>query len=377
MVGGGRGAFIGAVHRMAAALDGELELVCGAFSSDPARCRESGADLFLPPGRCYPTFGEMMAAERALPEGERMDFAVIVTPNHLHFPAAKAAIENGFPVVSDKPATFDLAEARALRELVEKSGLPYCLTHNYTGYPMVRQARAMVAAGDLGTIRKIVVEYPQGYLAKLVEAGGQKQASWRTDPARAGAAGCLGDIGSHAENLAGYVTGLRLKEVAADLTTFVPGRRLDDDANLLLRYHGGAKGILQASQIAVGEENNLRLFVYGEEGGLEWHQAEPNTLWFKPPGAPARRHRTGVGEMSPQAAAATRLPAAHPEGYIEAFANLYRGFASDLRSRLPGGSPRDPLLDYPGIREAVAGMAFLAAGVASSRAGAAWTPVEA
>jgi predicted dehydrogenase len=375
MVGGGRGAFIGAVHRMAAALDGQLELVCGAFSSDPVRCRESGADLFVAPERCYPTFDEMMVAERALPDGDRMDFAVIVTPNHLHFPAAKAALENGFHVVSDKPATFDLGEARALERLVGETGQLYCLTHNYTGYPMVRQARAMIASGALGKIRKVIAEYPQGWLARPIEREGQKQASWRTDPARSGAGGCLGDIGSHAENLACYVTGLRLDEVAADLTAFVPGRRLDDDVNILMRFEGGAKGILQSSQIAVGEENNLRLFVYGEEGGIEWHQAEPNTLWFKPLAAPAQRFRTGVGALAPEAVAATRLPAAHPEGYLEAFANLYRGFASHLRSLVPGGEPRDPLLDYPGIAEGVRGMAFIEAAVASSAGNAAWTKI--
>ena len=371
MVGGGHGAFIGAVHRMAANLDGQLELVCGAFSSKPEKSKASGADLFLPEERCYGTFEEMMLSEAALPSDVRMDFVVIVTPNHLHFPAAKSAMENGFHVVSDKPATLTADEARTLRSLSKKTGLLYALTHNYTGYPMVRQARVMVRDGMLGKIRKVVVEYPQGWLSQ--DDGGV----WRTDPAIAGAGGCLGDIGSHAENLAAYITGLDLDEIAADLTAFVEGRRLDDDVNVLLRYKGGAKGILQSSQIAVGEENDIRIFVYGETGGLEWRQFESNTLLFKPDGAPVQRYRTGVGELSPEAVAATRVPAGHPEGYIEAFANIYVGFTDHLRSILDSDYERNAVLDYPGVDEAVAGMAFIEAAVESSKKNAAWTKVNA
>ena len=263
MVGGGRGAFIGAVHRIAANIDGQIELVCGAFSSDPQRSRDSGADLFLTPDRCYGTFEEMMKGEAALPAEERMDFVSIVTPNHIHFPAAKSALEHGFHVVSDKPATFDLAEAKELGEIIKRTGLLYGLTHNYTGYPLIKQARELVLSGRLGKIRKVVVEYPQGWLSTRLEESGQKQAAWRTDPARSGAAGCIGDIGTHAENLAEYVTGLKIKELAADLTTFVEGRALDDDGNILLRFENGAKGVLHASQISVGEENNLNIRVYG------------------------------------------------------------------------------------------------------------------
>ena len=304
MVGGGRGAFIGAVHRIAAAIDGQIELVCGAFSSDPQRSRESGADFFLPADRCYGTFQEMIAAEKARPASERMDFISIVTPNHMHFPPAKMALENGFHVLSDKPATFNLAEAKALAAIVKKSGLLYGLTHNYTGYPLVKEARHLVASGRFGTIRKVVVEYPQGWLATRLEASGQKQAAWRTDPKRSGAAGCIGDIGTHAENLAEYITGLEIKELAADLTAFVKGRKLDDDGNVLLRFKGGAKGVLHASQISVGEENNLNIRVYGEKGGLEWHQREPNTLVLKWPDQPMQVYRTANGYLSPAAFAA-------------------------------------------------------------------------
>jgi predicted dehydrogenase len=376
MVGGGRGAFIGAVHRMAAALDGQIELVCGAFSSDPQRSKDSGADLFLPPGRCYGTFDEMMAGEAALPPDRRMDFVSIVTPNHLHFAPARAALDHGFHVVSDKPATFNLAEARELGALLERTGLLYALTHNYTGYPLVKEAREMVRAGRLGAIRKVVVEYPQGWLATCLEETGQKQASWRTDPARSGAAGCLGDIGTHAENLAEYITGLRIKELAADLTAFVPGRRLDDDANILLRFEGGAKGVLHASQISVGEENNLNIRVYGESGGLEWHQQEPNTLLLKWPDRPVEVRRTGLAYLGASAAAATRLPPGHPEGYLEAFANIYRGFAAHLRAVLDGRADQVAAPDYPGIADGIRGMAFIEAAVGSSRHNAAWTSLS-
>jgi predicted dehydrogenase len=373
MVGGGRGAFIGAVHRIAAAIDGQIELVCGAFSSDPQRSRESGADFFLPADRCYGTFQEMIASEKARPASERMDFISIVTPNHMHFPPAKMALENDFHVLSDKPATFNLAEAKALAGIVKKSGLLYGLTHNYTGYPLVKEARHLVASGKLGKIRKIVVEYPQGWLATRLEASGQKQAAWRTDPKRSGAAGCIGDIGTHAENLAEYITGLEISELAADITTFVKGRKLDDDGNVLLRFKGGAKGVLHASQISVGEENNLNIRVYGEKGGLEWHQREPNTLVLKWPDQPMQVYRTANGYLSPAALAAGRTPPAHPEGYLEAFANVYKNFAATIRARQEKRKPTAIESDYPKITDGIRGMAFIEAVVASSKKNAAWT----
>ncbi len=379
MVGGGRGAFIGAVHRIAAALDQQIELVCGAFSSDPERSRASGADLFLPPDRCYGTFKEMIRAEAKLPADRRMDFVAIVTPNHMHFPPAKMALESGFHVLSDKPATLNLAEAKKLAAIVRETGMLYGLTHNYTGYPLVKEARDMVRAGRLGKIRKVVVEYPQGWLATRLEATGQKQAAWRTDPKRSGAAGCIGDIGTHAENLAEYVTGLPIEELAADLTAFVKGRKLDDDGNVLLRFKGGAKGILHASQISVGEENNLNIRVYGETGGLEWHQRYPNTLYVKWLDQPTQIFRTGLGYLGANAKAATRTPPAHPEGYLEAFANIYRNFASHIRARVEGRklAKDDPALDYPRIEDGVRGMAFIEAVVKSSKKNAAWTRLDA
>ena len=314
-----------------------------------------------------------MQKEATLPLGERMDFVSIVTPNHVHFPAAKCALEHGFPVLSDKPATFNLAEARELGVMLKRTGLLYGLTHNYTGYPLVKQARELVLSGRLGKIRKIVVEYPQGWLSTRLEESGQKQAAWRTDPARSGAAGCIGDIGTHAENLAEYVTGLKIKELAADLTSFVEGRPLDDDGNILLRFENGAKGILHASQISVGEENNLNIRVYGELGGLEWHQREPNTLLVKWPDKPVEVWRTGQGYLGATAAANTRTPPAHPEGYLEAFANIYRNFANHLRSVLDGTTPDAISLDYPKIEDGIRGMAFIEAAVESSRNNARWT----
>ena len=373
MVGGGRGAFIGAVHRIAAAMDGQIELVCGAFSGDPEKSKLSGTDFFLPPGRCYGSFEEMIRTEKKLPADQRMEFVSIVTPNHMHFPPAKLALENGFPVLSDKPATFNLAEARELGALVQKTGLLYGLTHNYTGYPLVKEARDLVRSGKLGRIRKVVVEYPQGWLATRLEESGQKQAAWRTDPTRSGAAGCVGDIGTHAENLAEYVTGLKIRELAADLTSFVDGRLLDDDANILLRFEGGAKGVLHCSQISVGEENNLNLRIYGEKGGLEWHQREPNTLLLKWNDQPAQIYRTATGYLGANAAAATRTPPAHPEGYLEAFANIYRNFASTVRARSEGRTPSEIENDFPKIEDGIRGMAFIEAVVASGKANAAWT----
>jgi predicted dehydrogenase len=371
MIGGGRGAFIGAVHRIAAIMDGRAELVAGAFSSDATRSRDSGADLFLDPSRVYGSYLEMAAKEKAMPADRRLDFVIIVTPNHQHFPPAKAFLEAGFNVVCDKPVTLNLAEAKALRKVVAKTKKVFVLTHNYTGNAMVKQARAMVRAGELGDIRKVVVEYPQGWLFNRLEASGQKQAAWRTDPKRSGAAGCMGDIGTHAENLAHYITGLDIAELCADLSTFVSGRALDDDGNVLLRFKGGAKGILHASQISVGEENNLNIRVYGTKAGLEWHQEHPNELWMKFPDRPAQLWRRGNGYVGDAAKRATRIPAGHPEGYLEAFGNLYAEAFRAISAEVQGKPlPKD--LDFPTIDDGVKGMAFIETLVKSARAGARW-----
>ena len=372
MVGGGRGAFIGGVHRMAAALDGQIELVCGAFSSNPEKSKASAEDFFIAPERAYCSFEEMIKAEKQLPEDVRMDFVSIVTPNHLHFAPAKMALENGFHVVCDKPVTFTLAEAKELEKLVEETGLIFALTHNYTGYPMVKQAKAMIKNGEIGAIRKVVVEYPQGWLATKIEDSGQKQASWRTDPTKSGASGCMGDIGSHAENLAEYITGLKIKELCADLTTFVDGRLLDDDGNVLLRFEGGAKGILHASQISVGEENDLNIRIYGTKGGLQWHQMEPNTLLVKWMDKPTQVYRTGVGTLSPEANAHARIPAGHPEGYLEAFANIYRNVAYCIQARLKGEEVEAIYSDFPTVSDGARGMEFIEKLVESSQKGAVW-----
>ena len=372
MVGGGQGAFIGAVHRMAAALDGEIELVCGAFSSDPERSKASGAELGLPPDRCYATFKDMIQREKRLKPERRMQFVSIVTPNHVHFAPAKMALQNGFHVICDKPVAFSLKEALALEKIVEKSGLVFALTHNYTGYPMVKQAKSMIKTGELGKLRKIVVEYPQGWLSTNLESSGQKQAAWRTDPKRSGIAGAMGDIGSHAENLAEYITGLKIKEICADISIFVPGRQLDDDGNVLLRFEGCAKGILHASQISAGEENNLNIRVYGEKGGLEWRQMEPNTLLVKWLDKPMQVLRTGVGDLCPEAQAATRIPAGHPEGYLEAFANIYRNFAHCVQAHINGVSPDPVRVDYPTIQDGVRGMQFIEKVIASGKSKSKW-----
>lgn len=376
MIGGGRGAFIGAVHRIAANIDGQIALTAGAFSSDAQRSKDSGADLFLAPERCYGSYEEMLEKEAALPANERIDFVAIVTPNHVHFPAAKAALEAGFHVLSDKPATLDLAEAKELGQIVEKTGKLFGLTHNYTGYPLVKEAKSLIANGKLGKIRKVVVEYPQGWLATRVEASGSKQAEWRTDPKRSGAAGCIGDIGTHAENLAEYITGLKIKELAADLSIFVDGRALDDDGNILLRFDNGAKGVLHASQISVGEENNLNIRVYGEKGGIEWHQKEPNTLLVKWIDQPMQVYRTACGYLSAEALAAGRTPPAHPEGYLEAFANIYKNFASHIRAVEDGTEPDAIAADYPKIEDGIRGMAFIEAVVQSSKNNASWTSLD-
>jgi predicted dehydrogenase len=372
MVGGGRDAFIGAVHRMAARLDGRIELVAGAFSSDPAKSKASGEDLGLDPSRVYPDYETMAAAESKLPAGERIDFVSIVTPNHVHFPPAKAFLEAGFHVVCDKPMTFDLAEAKALRELVRSTGKVFALTHNYTGYPMVKEARELVRNGDLGKILKVVAEYPQGWLIQPIDADGQKQAAWRTDPSRTGASSCIGDIGTHAENLGRYITGLQIDELCADFTTFIPGRRLEDDGSLLLHYQGGARGVLYASQISVGEENNLSIRVYGTKASLEWHQEHPNELVVKYPDAPRRIYRRGNSYNSEIAKRFTRLPFGHPEAFIEAFANVYLEAARAIEA-VKEGKPIPPDVDYPTVEDGVLGMAFIATAVASAKNGSTWT----
>ncbi len=365
MVGGGRGAFIGAVHRMAAAIDGQIELVCGAFSSDPQVSLLSGKDLFLPAERCYASYTQMMEEEAKLPLGERMDFVSIVTPNHLHFTPAMLALEHGFHVVCDKPLCLTLDEAIQLREKVRTTGLIFALTHNYTGYPMVKQARHLVSGGALGKIRRVVIEYAQGWLSDDLESTGHKQASWRTDPALAGIAGAMGDIGTHAENLCAYITGLQVASVCADLHTHISGRRLDDDGNVLLRFENDARGILTVSQVAAGEENNLRIKIYGEYGGLEWTQMEPNTLIVRWNDKPTQIYRTGGPGLCAQAEAHTRLPSGHPEGYLEAFANIYRNVAHCIQARLNHETVDEIYLDFPSADDGVRGMAFIEAVVQS------------
>ncbi len=371
MIGGGRGAFIGGVHRIAAIMDGQAVLTAGAFSSDAARSKASGEDLFLDPSRVYGSYQEMAAAEAKMPADQRLDFIVIVTPNHQHFPPAKLFLEAGFNVVCDKPVTFNLAEAKKLAAVVKKSKKVFALTHNYTGNAMVKQARELVSSGHLGEIRKVVAEYPQGWLSTLLEKTGQKQAGWRTDPKRSGAAGCIGDIGTHAENLARYVTGLHIDTLCADLSTFVKGRALDDDGNILVRYKGGAKGIIHASQISVGEENALNIRVYGTKAGLEWHQEHPNQLLVKYPDKPTEIWGRGNGYVGKAAAAVTRTPSGHPEGYLEAFGNIYREIFRAVRAEV-AGQPIPADVDFPTITDGVEGMAFIETVVKSSKAGAKW-----
>jgi predicted dehydrogenase len=370
MVGGGEGSFIGAVHRRAAALDGEIELVAGALSSTPEKARRSGRALGLSEERNYASWEEMLEGELALPEEERIDFVSIVTPNHMHFPVARAFVRAGFDVICDKPLVHTSEQALELVRAVEKAGTIFCVTYNYTGYPMVRQARHMVRSGMLGELRKVIVEYSQGWLVRRLEDG-DKQARWRTDPSLAGAAGAIGDIGSHAENLVATVTGLRISEICADLTTFVEGRRLDDDGNLLIRYEGGAKGVMISSQISTGEENNLSLRVYGTEGALQWRQEEPNHLLFAPFGKPVQTLRRGNPYLCEEAQAASRLPAGHPEAFIEAFANLYLEAAAAIRARRSASPPERPP-DFPTVYDGARGVHFIERVVESSRSERKW-----
>jgi predicted dehydrogenase len=371
MVGGGQNAFIGAVHRLAASLDGQIELVDGAFSSDPQNSQTTGEKLFLNPRRVYGSYEEMARAEAALPAEERIDFVAIVTPNFLHAPVATTFLKAGFHVVCDKPMTLTLDEAKALRATVRETGKVFALTHNYTGYPMVKEARELVRAGKLGKILKIVAEYPQGWLLDRIEAEGHKQAAWRADPKRAGASCCLGDIGTHAENLGRYITGLQIESLCASFTTFIPGRPLEDDANLLIRYEGGAQGVLHASQISCGEENNLNIRVYGTLGALAWHQEHPNELKFTPKGEPARILRRGNGYVSEVAKKFTRLPFGHPEAFIEAFANIYLEAVAAIRDAQAG---KTGTYDFPTVDDGVYGMAFLETAVQSATSDTKWTP---
>jgi len=371
MVGGGQGAFIGAVHRLAARMDGEFQLVAGALSSNPDRAKASAAELGLAPDRSYGSFQEMAKAEAKRADG--VEAVAIVTPNNMHYPPAKAFLEAGIHVICDKPLTATLADAKKLATLVEKSGKLFVLTHNYTGYPMVRQAREMVEKGVLGKIRLVQGEYPQDWLTTNIEASGQKQAAWRTDPKQSGAGGSTGDIGTHTYNLARFVTGLELDSLAADLDSFVPGRQLDDNAHIMLRFKGGAKGMIWASQVAPGNENGLKLRVYGEKGGLEWTQADPNYLWYTPFGEPKRLLTRGGAGAGAAAGRVTRVPPGHPEGYLEGFANIYAEAARAIRAaRRKGGKlPKDVI--YPTVLDGVEGVAFVEACVKSSKKNGAWT----
>jgi len=373
MVGGGRGAFIGGVHRMAARLDGEIDLVAGCFSSDPAKSKASGADLHLDPARVYSSFAEMAKTEAALPADRRIDFVSIVTRNNTHFAVAKAFLEAGIHVVCDKPLCFTLKEGRQLREIVRKTGLVFALTHNYTGYPMVKEAREWVRGGKLGRLLKVVVEYPQGYAITALEQKGDGAISnWRMDPAVSGASNCMGDIGTHAHNLARYITGLEIEEICAELSTFIPGRPLDDDGNCLIRFAGGARGILYASQVSSGEENNLNIRVFGTKGSLQWFQENPNELIWKKADAPQQVHRRGNNYLSAAAQGATRTPFAHPEGFIEAFANVYRSAATAIADAVAGRKAPKNGYDFPTIDDGVAGLAFIESAVKSSKKGAKW-----
>lgn len=374
MVGGGEGAFIGAVHRIAAALDSQIELVCGVFSSTAEKAKRSGDALGIAKQRNYATYQEMFTAEMALPAHERIDFVAIVTPNHMHYPVACAAIEAGFHVICDKPATLNLAEANDLQKRVEATGLLFGLTHTYTGYPMVKEAKYLITQGKLGKLRKVIVEYTQGWLSQAQNQD-NKQASWRTDPNTSGLSGCMGDIGSHAANLAEYITNESIEELCAELTTFVPGRQLDDDGIALMKMSGDIKGILHASQVACGEENNLTIRIYGDQGGLEWHQQEPNSLVLKNLDKPMQILRTG-GDHSIATTANTRIPMGHPEGYLEAFANIYQNFAQAIVAFKSGQDSSPERFDYPSIEDGVHGMAIIEALVASNNSDQKWHKIN-
>lgn len=376
MVGGGKDAFIGAIHRIAANMDGLIELSCGALSINPEIAKESGKELFLPEDRVYLTYDEMISKESKIPADKRIDFITIVTPNFAHFAPAMMALENGFNVVVEKPMTFSLKEAKELKKKVDETGLQLCLTHTYSGYPMVKQARAMMKEGALGKIRKIYVEYCQGWLSKLSEREGNAQAAWRTDPKKSGKAGAMGDIGTHAAHLAEYISGLKITKMCADLNIVVEGRHLDDDGSVLLKFDNNASGVLTATQIAAGEENNLKIKIYGEKGGIEWAQQEPNTLIVKWLDKPAEILRAGTNYANALSSFATkncRTPGGHPEGYLEAFGNIYHNFAQTLLAKLEGKDPTKEMLDFPGADDGVRGMAFIENVVASGESKEKWT----
>mgnify|MGYP001129211914 CR=1 FL=1 len=376
MIGGGPGAFIGEVHRKASRMDGGIDLVAGAFDINPRKSKQMGRQLLLDPKRVYKNYEEMIEKELKLPEGERVDFVSITTPNNWHFPIAKAFLEAGFHVMCEKPMTINVKEAKELKKIVKASRKVFGLMHNYTGYPMVKLARDMARGGELGKIRKIVVQYPQGWLSTALEKTGQMQASWRTDPKQSGGAGCMGDIGTHAENLAEYITGLKIKQLCADLTTFVKGRRLDDDGNVLLRFNNGASGVLHASQVSVGEENNLAIWIYGENLGLEWHQEHPNYLYVKDQNGPTQIWKRGNPYVAAKCAAAargTRLPSGHPEAFLEAFANNYVNFADTVRAKITR-TKVDPLAkDFPDVSDGLRGMQFIETLLASNKSKQKWT----
>ena len=374
MIGGGPGAFIGAVHRLAASMDGEIELVCGAFSSDPGKSKLTGQELHLEPGRVYGSYQEMIEKESLLPSDSRMDIVSIVTPNYLHFPPAKLALENGFHVVLDKPMTLNLEEAKALKIIAAASGKYFCLTHTYTGYPMVKEARQQVLNDRLGKIRKVVATYPQGWLSTFLEGTDHKQASWRSDPLKTGVANCMGDIGTHAFNLAEYVSCSKVTQLCADINTIVEGRALDDDGAAFLKFDNGASGFLYASQIMAGEENDVSIKVYGEKGGLEWKQSDCNSLLIKWLDRPAEILRAGNGYLSSFAQHNSRTPPGHPEGYLEAFANHYRNFALCVKAEMNNEKPKDEWLDFPGIEDGVRGMAFIENVILSGKSNEKWIP---
>lgn len=378
MIGGGPGAFIGAVHRIAACMDGEIELVCGAFSSDPEKSKQAGIELNLAADRVYGSYKEMIRAEAERPLNERIDIVSIVTPNHVHYEPAKLALENGFHVILDKPLAFDLDEAKKLAAIADKSQLYFCLTHTYTGYPMVKEARQQVLSGKFGKIRKVYVDYPQGWLSRFLEGAGAdarsfKQASWRTDPAQSGIAGAMGDIGTHAFNLAEYVSGLTVTHICADVNTVVEGRRLDDDGTVLLKFDNGASGFLYATQVAAGEENNTKVRVYGELGSLEWRQEDANSLLVKWLDKPTEIFRAGQPYLSSYSLHNTRVPAGHPEGYLEAFANLYRNFALCIKAHIAGVEPQAEWLDFPGVSDGLRGMEFVEKVIESGKSEQKWT----
>ncbi len=379
MVGGGPGAFIGEVHRKAAVMDGQIELTAGAFDINPRKSKQMGRQLFLNPKRVYRNYHEMIERELKLAKDERIDFVSVTTPNNWHFPIARDFLKAGFNVMCEKPMTFTVKEARQLRKIVKNSRKVFALMHNYTGYPMVKLARDIVGNGEIGRIRKVIVQYPQGWLSSALEKTGQQQAAWRTDPKQSGASGCIGDIGTHAENLAEYITALKMTHICADLTTFVKGRKLEDDGNCLIRYNNGAKGVLHSSQVSIGEENGLAIWIYGDRKGLEWHQENPNYLYVKEPDGPVQTWCRGndyVAEKSPAAGRATRLPSGHPEAFFEAMANVYHNFADTIRARMTRKKPDKLALDFPTVDDGLRGMLFIDTFLTSAKSKQKWTKMK-